>query len=127
VQDYEGLINCGRPGHGENVLTLRKVLSANPNWRAMAGSTIRDEIRDDVRFKALSEFSCCTVFLSEQDLENFYQGFCNETIWPLFHYFPTYARYDEAYWQQYRKVNESFSVTLLDAIRPDEPRIHDYH
>ena len=97
-------------------------------WVGWPGSTIRDEIRDEVRSKALSEFSCCPVFLSEQDLENFYQGFCNETIWPLFHYFPTYARYDEAYWEQYRKVNESFSVTLLDAIRPDNTVwIHDYH
>ena len=97
-------------------------------WVGWPGSTIRDEIRDEVRAKALSEFSCCPVFLSEQDLENFYQGFCNETIWPLFHYFPTYARYDEAYWEQYRKVNESFSVTLLDAIRPDDTVwIHDYH
>jgi trehalose 6-phosphate synthase/phosphatase len=97
-------------------------------WVGWPGSTIRDEIRDQVRSKALSEFSCCPVFLSEQDLENFYQGFCNETIWPLFHYFPTYARYDEACWEQYRKVNESFSVTLLDAIRPnDTVWIHDYH
>jgi trehalose 6-phosphate synthase/phosphatase len=97
-------------------------------WVGWPGSTIRDEIRDEVRSKALADFNCCPVFLTEQDLENFYQGFCNETIWPLFHYFPTYARYDEACWQQYRKVNESFSVTLLDAIRPDDTVwIHDYH
>ena len=97
-------------------------------WVGWPGSTISDDIRDEVRAKALSEFGCCPVFLSEQDLENFYQGFCNETIWPLFHYFPTYARYDEAYWEQYRSVNESFSVTLLEAIRPDDTVwIHDYH
>lgn len=97
-------------------------------WVGWPGSTIRDEIRDEVRSKALADFNCCPVFLTEQDLENFYQGFCNETIWPLFHYFPTYARYDEACWEQYRKVNESFSLTLLDAIRPDDTVwIHDYH
>lgn len=97
-------------------------------WVGWPGSTILDETRDEVRSKALSEFNCCPVFLSEQDLENFYQGFCNETIWPLFHYFPNYARYDEAYWEQYRKVNESFSVTLLDTIRSDDTVwIHDYH
>src|SRR6516164_1688919 len=89
-------------------------------WVGWPGSTIRDEIRNEVKCKALAEFSSCPVFLSEQDVENFYQGFCNETIWPLFHYFPSYARYDEACWEQYRKVNESFSVSLLDAIRPDD-------
>ena len=97
-------------------------------WVGWPGNTISEETRDKVRAKALSEYSCCPVFLSEQDVENFYQGFCNETIWPLFHYFPTYARYDDAYWQQYRKVNESFSVTLREAIRPgDKVWIHDYH
>jgi trehalose 6-phosphate synthase/phosphatase len=97
-------------------------------WVGWPGSTIKDEIRDEVRSKALSEYGCYPVFLSEQDLENFYQGFCNETIWPLFHYFPNYARYDEVYWEQYRKVNESFSATLLEAIRPDDTVwIHDYH
>jgi trehalose 6-phosphate synthase/phosphatase len=97
-------------------------------WVGWPGSTIQDEIRDEVRSKALLEFNCCPVFLSEQDVENFYQGFCNETIWPLFHYFPNYARYDEAYWEQYRKVNESFNATLLEVIRPDDTLwIHDYH
>ena len=97
-------------------------------WVGWPGSTIKDEVRDEVRSRALAEFSSFPVFLSEQDVENFYQGFCNETIWPLFHYFPTYARFDEACWEQYRKVNESFSVSLLDAIRPDDTVwIHDYH
>src|SRR5262245_25164481 len=97
-------------------------------WVGWPGTTITDEICEQVKSKALSEYNCCPVFLSEQDLENFYQGFCNETIWPLFHYFPTYARYDEACWEQYRKVNESFSATLLDAIREDDTVwIHDYH
>jgi trehalose 6-phosphate synthase/phosphatase len=97
-------------------------------WVGWPGSTITDEIREQVKSKALAEYNCYPVFLSEQDLENFYQGFCNETIWPLFHYFPTYARYDEACWQQYRTVNESFSATLLDAIREDDTVwIHDYH
>lgn len=113
------------------LLSSAQTLPSNESeylWVGWPGSTINDSIRDQVRAKALAEFSCCPVFLSEQDLENFYQGFCNETIWPLFHYFPSYARYDEACWEQYRKVNESFSATLLEAIRPDDTVwIHDYH
>jgi trehalose 6-phosphate synthase/phosphatase len=54
-------------------------------WVGWPGNTISEETRDKVRAKALSEYSCCPVFLSEQDVENFYLGFCNETIWPLFH------------------------------------------
>ena len=97
-------------------------------WVGWPGSSMDEESRDEVKTKALSEYSCCPVFLSEEDLENFYHGFCNETIWPLFHYFPNYARYDEAYWEQYRKVNESFYVTLQGLLSPDDTVwIHDYH
>jgi trehalose 6-phosphate synthase/phosphatase len=135
VQDEGGIhFNESAGGVATGLRALLSSAQSSPSeaseyiWVGWPGSTISDDSREKVRSKALSEFSCCPVFLSEQDLENFYQGFCNETIWPLFHYFPTYARYDDACWEQYRKVNESFSATLLDAIRPDDTVwIHDYH
>ncbi len=135
VQDGEGIQfseSVGGLATGLRTLLTSEQSSLFRNsellWVGWPGTTIKEEILEEVRARALSEFSCCPVFLSEQDLENFYQGFCNETIWPLFHYFPTYARYDEACWDQYRKVNESFSLTLQEAIRPnDTVWIHDYH
>ena len=97
-------------------------------WVGWPGSTISAQSQEQVKSRALAEFGCYPVFLSGQDFENFYQGFCNKTIWPLFHYFPSFAKYDEEYWAQYRKVNNAFSTTLLEAIRPDDAIwIHDYH
>ena len=97
-------------------------------WVGWPGSTISPHSQEQVKSRALAEFGCYPVFLSGQDFENFYQGFCNKTIWPLFHYFPSFAKYDEEYWAQYRRVNEAFSTTLLEAIRPDDAVwIHDYH
>ncbi len=37
------------------------------------------------------------VFLSESDMENYYLGFCNKTICPLFHYFTTYGESEKEY------------------------------
>jgi trehalose 6-phosphate synthase/phosphatase len=97
-------------------------------WVGWPGSTIDAELREGVRAKALSEFGCYPVFLSGDDFEKFYEGFCNKTIWPLFHYFTSNAQYDEAYWQQYQKVNEAFCAALLELVRPnDVVWIHDYH
>lgn len=135
VQDGEGIEfseSVGGLATGlRTLLTSAQGFLSEPSeyvWVGWPGSSIREDICDQVKSKALAEYNCCPVFLSEQDLEHFYQGFCNETIWPLFHYFPTYARYDEAYWEQYRKVNESFSLTLLESIRDgDTVWIHDYH
>ncbi len=69
-----------------------------------------------------------SVFLSEELMENFYQGFCNKTIWPLFHYFPAYTVYEKQYWEHYVSVNEIFAKAVLEIAKEDDTIwVHDYH
>ena len=68
------------------------------------------------------------VFLKRADFENYYQGFCNEIIWPLFHYFVQYANYEKSYWDSYKRVNEAFSKAVLEVANEDDVIwVHDYH
>ncbi len=97
-------------------------------WVGWPGNTVPDERKEEVRSWALNSCRACPVFLSETEMKHFYLGFCNKTIWPLFHYFPSYAAYEERYWQTYRHVNELFSDALLDFARPgDIIWVQDYH
>jgi trehalose 6-phosphate synthase/phosphatase len=97
-------------------------------WVGWPGATVNEEHKAQVVERSRAEFRAHPVFLSEEDGENFYQGFCNKTIWPLFHYFPSNAEYQEHYWNQYRSVNRVFCDTLLSILRPDDlVWIHDYH
>ena len=41
--------------------------------------------------KKLSKDNFLPVFLSQSDIDNYYSGFSNRTIWPLFHYFTQHA------------------------------------
>ena len=41
--------------------------------------------------KKLAAENCFPVFLTSHDIEDYYRGFCNRTIWPLFHYFPQFV------------------------------------
>ena len=110
--------------------TKQSFLSLKPDyvWVGWPGGTISDEQKGEVRSRARSEFRSYPVFLSEEDFENFYQGFCNKTIWPLFHYFPSNVTYDENCWLQYKRVNEAFSESLLEVVHEDDILwIHDYH
>ena len=86
-------------------------------WVGWPGATVSEEQKPAVRNRALSEYRSHPVFLCEEDFGKFYEGFCNKTIWPLFHYFPATVQYDENYWLQYRKVNEAFCATLLPSCR----------
>jgi trehalose 6-phosphate synthase/phosphatase len=97
-------------------------------WLGWPGSTIPEEFKKPVRLRALAECGAYPVFLSETDMEQFYWGFCNKTLWPLFHYFPSYVIYEEKFWQTYQHVNEQFSDALLDFLQPqDLVWIQDYH
>ncbi len=97
-------------------------------WIGWPGISANDEKKKKIISKGLSRFNAYPVFISESEMEKFYHGFCNKTIWPLFHYFPSYAIFNEDYWRHYIKVNEIFCETLLKIIKPDDVIwIHDYH
>ena len=59
------------------------------------------------------------VFLSRSDIDDFYHGFCNSTIWPLFHYFPEKAHYEEKFWEAYKRVNGLYLKTVLEVLSAD--------
>lgn len=76
----------------------------------------------------LEEKRLVPVMLSQEEVSGFYEGFSNETLWPLFHYFPTYARFDNEQWDTYVSVNRKFADAILAVAKPgDTIWVHDYH
>ncbi|HEY5615576.1 MAG TPA: bifunctional alpha,alpha-trehalose-phosphate synthase (UDP-forming)/trehalose-phosphatase [Bacteroidota bacterium] len=97
-------------------------------WVGWPGSTIDEKHHEPLRKQALAKHNAYPVFLSEGDMENFYQGFCNSTIWPLFHYFPSSTIYRDDFWEQYVEVNNKFSDALAEILREgDIVWVQDYH
>lgn len=97
-------------------------------WVGWPGCPMEAEKREELRSRALSEFNSVPVYLSEEAISKFYKGFCNNTIWPLFHYFQVYTNYDDDHWANYVEVNRSFCRTLMEIVEPnDTVWIHDYH
>src|SRR4051812_21815609 len=103
-------------------------LSGDHLWVGWPGSSVEVSLRGQLIREALASFRSYPVFLSEDQMEQFYLGFCNATIWPLFHYFPTFTVYQQTFWEQYKQINEIFCDALEDVLRPaDVVWIHDYH
>jgi trehalose 6-phosphate synthase/phosphatase len=97
-------------------------------WLGWPGATIAPEHQEIVRKYGKEQFNCAPVFLPEESMERFYHGFCNKTIWPLFHYFPSLAQYNEGFWQEYQNVNRIFADAVVNTLQPDDMLwIHDYH
>ena len=76
-------------------------------WVGWPGMTIRTEDQDALK-ERMNNDNLQPVFLSDRDYENFYEGFSNKTVWPLFHYFKQYTVYKKTYWEAYKKVNQCF-------------------
>ncbi len=97
-------------------------------WVGWPGANIAPEQQAAVRKFGQAQFNAAPVFLPEESMDRFYLGFCNRTLWPLFHYFTTLTQFDEDHWEEYQRVNHAFADALAEVLRPDDVLwIHDYH
>jgi len=68
------------------------------------------------------------VSLSETERDEFYYGYSNEVIWPLFHDLQNFCNFEPAYWQAYKQVNERYADAIIRYARADDfIWVHDYH
>jgi len=84
----------------------------NSLWVGWSGLTEEqlDRTRKEKVQQAASLVGCVTVPLTEKDIEEFYFGFSNKALWPLFHYFLEFTEYSMEQWEAYVKVNEKFAA-----------------
>lgn len=97
-------------------------------WIGWPGYVTGKDTREKAIIKRkLVNKDCYPVFLSNYDIENYYHGFCNKVIWPLFHYFIEKTLYTKKYWKAYQRVNEHFSTLVSNLTEPgDKIWVHDY-
>ena len=75
-----------------------------------------------------STFTYLPVFVSNEQYEHYYNGFSNSVLWPLFHYFPSFAEYNADDFANYQKTNQRFAQVIRDNCTSDDfVWIHDYH
>jgi trehalose 6-phosphate synthase len=66
--------------------------------------------------------------LEEQDIEEYYNGYANRTLWPLFHYRIDLTQYERSFGEGYARVNARFADMLAPLIEPDDLIwVQDYH
>ena len=63
------------------------------------------------------------VILSRDEVDNYYHGYSNESIWPLFHDLQSRCEFDPDYWHAYVKVNRKFAEALSDNCRRERLRV----
>jgi trehalose 6-phosphate synthase len=69
-----------------------------------------------------------TLPLSQREHDDYYVGYSNNVLWPVFHARLDVAQFEAGYYQRYLEVNRRFARTLAPLLRPDDTIwVHDYH
>ncbi len=96
-------------------------------WFGWSGDVSASALsRADV--KEHGRLSLATVHLSQEDYDEYYRGFANSALWPLFHYRLDLTEFDREHYQGYLRVNRRFARVLERLLKPDDMIwVHDYH
>ena len=94
-------------------------------WPGIAGKIPQGPLAEATRDAG---YNVVPVALSETERDEFYYGYSNEVIWPLFHDLQNFCNFEPAYWQAYKQVNERYADAIIrNAQSNDFIWVHDYH
>ena len=94
-------------------------------WPGTAGEIPQEPLAKATRYAG---YKVVPVALSETERDEFYYGYSNEVIWPLFHDLQNFCNFEPAYWQAYKQVNERYADAIARRAQPDDfIWVHDYH
>ena len=116
----------GRAGGLE--VALRSVFKRHPGvWFGWSGSVVPNaEAATETIERADSSY--VLTDLSDEDYQEFYNGFANRVLWPILHYRLDLAEFTRRDLTGYMRVNAHFASELSKLIRPDDVIwVHDYH
>ena len=94
-------------------------------WPGTAGEIPQEPLAKATRDAG---YKIVPVALSESERDEFYYGYSNEVIWPLFHDLQNFCNFEPGYWQAYRQVNKRYADAITRCAQPDDfIWVHDYH
>lgn len=116
------------PSEGGLATGLSSIYKEGDNlWVGWPGQHVKKEEEKIQITKDLKAENMAPVFLSKKLIEKFYEGFSNDTIWPIFHYFLQYANFDYHLFDAYVEANKIFCNAVLEVAEDgDTIWIHDY-
>ncbi|MBT0810819.1 bifunctional alpha,alpha-trehalose-phosphate synthase (UDP-forming)/trehalose-phosphatase [Litoribacter ruber] len=97
-------------------------------WFGWPGVAVAEAEERAEMIVSLKEKGMVPIFMDQKEAEQFYDGFCNETLWPTYHYFTQYIAFDDDLWEVYKKINDRYCQAILKKAKAgDTVWIHDYH
>jgi len=97
-------------------------------WFGWSGQESEEGAGGGINTQTHDGVTTATVDLSKRDIDEYYNGYANATLWPLFHYRLDLTEYERETGKGYERVNEAFAEAVTPLIEEDDlVWVHDYH
>lgn len=97
-------------------------------WFGWSGEESESGRTGNITTQTNDGVTTATIDLSARDIGEYYNGYANSTLWPLFHYRLDLAKFERETAKGYERVNERFAELVTPLIAPDDiVWVHDYH
>jgi trehalose 6-phosphate synthase len=119
----------GRNQAGGLAVAMRAVLKRQPGlWFGWSGRVVNGKADVTTASYEQAGLSYVVTDLSEEDYQEYYNGFANRVLWPILHYRLDLAEFSRRDLSGYMRVNEHFAAELEKVLEPDDLIwVHDYH
>ena len=112
---------------GLAVAVLAALKEVGGIWFGWSGEVVSAPQSGPELFQS-GKLTYATIDLSQRDFEEYYNGFANSTLWPLFHYRLDLTEFNRRTFAGYLRVNSLFATRLAPLLEPDDMVwVHDYH
>jgi trehalose 6-phosphate synthase len=128
VSNRVGPIGRDKPAQGGLAVALRAALErAGGLWFGYSGS-ISERPSETPKLTTDGNITAAVIDLSRRDFDEYYIGYANRALWPLFHYRPSLVGFSRRNLAGYLRVNRGFARALAPMLLPDDVVwVHDYH
>src|SRR6267142_4498373 len=117
-----------KPDSGGLAVAIRSALQESGGvWFGWSGEVVEDPT-DEPGIAVDGPLTFATLDLSRRDYDEYYIGYANRVLWPLFHYRSELVEFSRRYLAGYLRVNQMFARKLAPMLwAQDLIWVHDYH
>src|SRR3990167_1885308 len=95
-------------------------------WPGIASDDLTNAEMEQISQK-LAKSNCYPVFLTQKQIDGYYNGYSNSVLWPFFHNLPIESNDQDRNWKIYQQVNQLFADTVLGVSENESVVwVHDY-
>jgi trehalose 6-phosphate synthase/phosphatase len=97
-------------------------------WMGLVTDDVNLERIDELKKTSFNNLLCHPIIVPKETYNFYYNDFCNDVLWPLFHYEHSIIQSNDRGWKSYQKINEIVANAIIHhAGQNDVIWIHDFH